>query len=322
MRTLCLLLAAAAGAAAQLPDFYKTVTRVQWVVRDLDRVVEGWNKTGLAKVQPAVEAELPEVQYRGQPAAVRVRLASGVIGDVPVHFFQPLGGDNAYTEFLKKHGDGVFSLLHRAPTLDAYQKELERLRGLGVGVLQGGTVGGGAAHYAYLDTEPQGKYVLGIYYAPPEMEGDTAPAGGKISQYAFVVRDQKVVSAYWEKLGFPAMTYTHGSLRDRKYRGQPADYDHILGWQRHGRIPYEWILPLKGPTVYNDFLKAHGEGFQHFGVPVEDFDKVVAEWDKLGYKVSQSGAWGEEGKKGSGRYAYIDTDALGGVTIELLWSFR
>jgi hypothetical protein len=322
MRTLCLLLAAAVTAPAQWPDFYQTVTRVHWVVRDLDRVTEGWNKTGLARIRPAVEAELPDVQYRGQPAAVSVRLAAGVIGDVPVHFFQPLGGENAYAEFLNKHGDGVFSLLHRTATLEAFQAELERLRGLGVGVLQRGALAQGSVQYAYLDTEPQGKYVLRIYYAPLEMEGDITPAGGKISQFAFVVRDQKAVSAYWEKLGFPAMTFTHSPVRDPQYRGQPGRYDHILGWQRHGKIPYEWIMSLKGPTVYDDFFKAHGEGLQHFGVPVEDIDKAVAEWGKLGYKVSQSGTWGDEGKKGSGRFACIDTETLGGINIELLWNFR
>jgi len=322
MRTFCLLVAVASGAASQLPDFYQTVARVSWVVSDVDRVTEGWNKTGLARIQPAREVDLPEVQFRGRVTPVRVRAASGVIGDVPVDFIQPLGGQNAYTEFLKKHGDGVFSLFHRVPSLDALGQELARLHGLGVDVLQRGTLEDGSVQYAYLDTEAQGKYVLGLVYLPPGFTGEPPEPPGRISQFAFVVRDQKAVSAYWTRLGFPAMTYSQGSLRDRRYRGQPAAYDHILGWQRHGKIPYEWILPLKGPTVYNDFLKAHGEGFQHFGVPAEDFDKAVADWDKLGYKVSQSGAWGEDGKKGSGRYAYIDTDALGGINIELLWNFR
>lgn len=36
----------------------------------------------------------------------------------------------------------------------------------------------------------------------------------------------------------------------------------------------------------------------------------------------QSGAWGEKGKPGSGRFAYADTSAIGGVTIELLWNQR
>ena len=322
MRVLCLLLAAACGAAAQLPDFYKTVARVSWVVSDVDRVTEGWNKTPLARIQAPREVDLPEVQFRGQATPVRIRAASGIIGDVPVDFIQPLGGQNAYTEFLKKHGDGVFSLFYRVPSLDAFEQELARLRGLGVSALQQGTLEEGSVKYAYLDTEPQGKYVLGLVYLPPGFTGEPPEPPGKISQFAFVVRDQKAVSAYWEKLGFPAMTFSHGSLRDRRYRGQPGVYDHILGWHRHGKVPYEWIMSLKGPTVYDDFFQAHGEGFQHFGVPVEDIDKAVTEWGKLGYKVSQSGAWGEEGKKGSGRYAYIDTEALGGINIELLWNFR
>jgi len=321
MRTTGLLLAAACGAAAQLPDFYKTVARISWVVGDVDRVTAGWNKTGLARIQPAREVDLPEVQFRGRVTPVRVRAASGIIGDVPVDFIQPLGGQNAYTEFLKKHGDGVFSLFHRVPSLDALDQELARLRGLGVEVLQRGTLEDGAVQYAYLDTEAQGKYVLGLVYLPPGFTAEPPEPPGRVSQFAFVVRDQKAVSAYWEKLGFPAMTYTHGALRNRRYRDQPGVYDHILGWHRHGKVPYEWIMSLKGPTVYDDFFQTHGEGFQHFGVVVEDIDKAVAEWAKLGYKVSQSGAWGEEGKKGSGRFAYIDTDALGGVTIELLWSF-
>ena len=41
-----------------------------------------------------------------------------------------------------------------------------------------------------------------------------------------------------------------------------------------------------------------------------------------GYKVAQSGGWGEAGKPGSGRFTYIDTDSIGGVLIELLWNYR
>jgi hypothetical protein len=49
---------------------------------------------------------------------------------------------------------------------------------------------------------------------------------------------------------------------------------------------------------------------------------VVRSWKTLGFEVSQSGAWGEKGKPGSGRFAYVDTDAIGGVTIELLWNYK
>jgi hypothetical protein len=35
-----------------------------------------------------------------------------------------------------------------------------------------------------------------------------------------------------------------------------------------------------------------------------------------------SGAWGERGKKGYGRFAYMDTQAAGGIDIELLWNYK
>lgn len=309
-------------ALGQLPDFYKTVHRMSWVVSDLDRTTQGWRKLGFVELRDPVEVELPEVQYRGRPAAVKVRVASGFLGDVRVDWIQPLGGQNAYTDFLKEHGDGVFSLLHRVPALDSLDQELERLRGLGVGVLQRGTLADGSVQYAYLDTAARGKYVLGLVCLPPGLEDQPPPSAVKISQFALVARDPKTVSAFWEKLGFPAMTFTHGATRDPRYRGKPGQFDQELGWQRHGRVPYEWILSLKGPNVYEDHLKVHGEGIQHLGLPVEDMDKAVGEWGKAGFAVAQSGAWGEEGKKGSGRFAYLDTDSIGGLTIELLWSFR
>ena len=93
-------------------------------------------------------------------------------------------------------------------------------------------------------------------------------------------------------------------------------------WQRHTQLAYEWIVPPAEPSFYGEFLKAHGEGIQHFGVPTGDMDKSIAEYEKLGHKVAQSGAWGEAGKKGSGRYAYMDTDVIGGVSAELLWSMK
>jgi hypothetical protein len=49
-------------------------------------------------------------------------------------------------------------------------------------------------------------------------------------------------------------------------------------------------------------------------------DKAISAMRAQGFLVAQSGGWGEAGKPGSGRFAYMDTDALGGLTVELLWS--
>ena len=93
-----------------------------------------------------------------------------------------------------------------------------------------------------------------------------------------------------------------------------------LGWQRHGKVVYEWCIPLKPPTVYADFIKNHGEGIQHFGMATKDIDKSIQQFENLGFSVSQSGGWGQKGKPGSGRFAYINLESIGGETIELLWN--
>ncbi|NWG14088.1 MAG: VOC family protein [Acidobacteria bacterium] len=174
-----------------------------------------------------------------------------------------------------------------------------------------------------MDTYAKGKYVLGLI-ASDEPQNDSAPdsCALRLSQYAFVSRNMRSAAAYWKGLGFPEMTFTHGLLRDLQYRGQPGRFDQELGWQRHGGIVYEWIQILKGPTVYEEFLEAHGEGFHHLAFDVADMDKAIARWSGLGYLNVQSGAWGEHQKPGSGRFAYIDTEPIGGVVIELLWNFR
>ena len=53
-------------------------------------------------------------------------------------------------------------------------------------------------------------------------------------------------------------------------------------------------------------------------MPVDKLESAVERYAKLGFPPLQSGAWGDVGKPHSGRYAYMDTEALGGVSMELI----
>jgi hypothetical protein len=111
-------------------------------------------------------------------------------------------------------------------------------------------------------------------------------------------------------------------VKTRVTRGKPLLLSFDVGWQRQTQFTYEWIIPPKEPAnIYNDFLNRHGEGIQHLGLLVDDLDAAIARYQKLGYSVWQSGAWGDVGKPHSGRYAYMDTDAIGGVVAELIRSY-
>jgi catechol 2,3-dioxygenase-like lactoylglutathione lyase family enzyme len=187
------------------------------------------------------------------------------------------------------------------------------------------TAAGRTLHYAYFDTEAEGKYVLGLMYDPnPAAEASPAtPASVRVTQFAFVVGSLPPVSAYWKKLGFPEFEVTHPALTHLFFRGRPTGYEQDLGWQRHGSVPFEWCVPpANPPTVYAEYLKRHGEGLQHIAFEVPDMDQAIARYKQLGFETVQGGGWGEDGKPGSGRFGYVDTDRVGGLTIELLWNYR
>ena len=317
----CLVVCAviAGTCLAQLPEFYKRVNRVTWLVKALDHPLQGWAQLGLSDIREHGDLTF-EGQYSGKAVSIKARGATGSLGNLTVDMLQPGEGDNAFTAFLARHGDGIFSIVHEVATIEDMTKEIERMRGLGVRVLQQMTIKAdpGPITLTYFDTEGQGKYVLGLICRP----GGAHPAGppGKISHVGFVVREAEGPATYWQKLGFPAMPKSHASPReDSRYHGKPLWLDFDVCWQRHTQFTYEWIIPpVDPPNLYSDYLRAHGEGVQHLGVPVDDLEKSITEYQKLGYSVGQSGAWGETGQKGSGRYAYMDTDSIGGVVAEVI----
>lgn len=310
----------ASTCTAQIPDFYKTVSRVTWVVENIDKVKPAWAALGLSGIQ-----EFPNIQlvgqFHGKPITIYAWQITGHLGNLTVDMIQPGEGQaNAYNNFLSRHGDGILSIVHEVPTRQALEKEILRMKSKSVGVLQQVTVAN--ATYTYFDTEPEGKFVLGLVYSP----GSTQPAArpAVVSHFSPVVWDAAAVSAYWEKLGFPAFPMQHASPRpDSRYKGQPLSLAFDVGYQRHTQFRYEWISPPPSPpNIYADFLNKHRrEGIQHIGIPVEDLAKSIAAYEKLGYHVHQSGAWGDVGKPGSGQYAYMDTDSAGGISVELVRTY-
>jgi hypothetical protein len=98
--------------------------------------------------------------------------------------------------------------------------------------------------------------------------------------------------------------------------------DFSVGYEKYDQFSYEWIAAPPTPAnIYSDYLKAphHREGIQHIGIPVTDLKGAINDYERLGYHVRQSGAWGDVGKPNSGEYAYMDTS--GGVSVELIHSY-
>ena len=304
---------AASASAAELPDFYKRVDRIFWVVDDIGRSVAGWQRAGILEI--------------GAPTLIGggVRRRVVRLGNITVDFIQPLDETSVFARHRKKHGQGVMALVHRVPTIAALEQEVLRMNKAGAAVLASGNFGA-AGRYTLFDTADEGKYGIGLISnpeGPAELpQGSLAARAHTISQYAFVARDLAAVSKYWARLGFPEMSFTHPALWDLFYHGQAGKFDAILGWQRHGAVVYEWIQPTVGPTTYMDHMDKYGEGLHHIALDVTDIEQEKARWSKAGFPTTQSGAWGERDQPGYGRFAYQDTHAIGGTEIELLWNYR
>jgi methylmalonyl-CoA/ethylmalonyl-CoA epimerase len=306
---------------------YSHVVQVGWVVKDLDRVLSYWEKLGLKNIQRAGIEDLPDVTYRGKKTPMSLKMAFADIGGVQIEWIQPIKGSSVYDEFLKKHGDGVHHLAYRVKSPEQLEEQIGYFKSRGVSMVQRGSWKGekGQGLFAYLDTAPQGGGVTTELMYNPDMPpaGSAANSANdypfnKIIQYALVVRDVKKVGTFYERLGFGGMPVDHNLSVDRMYRGKPGKFEMYLGWGRFGDVTFEWIQSLAGGSVYDECLKAHGEGFHHLAFNVTNMDEAIKLLGGRGAPVSQSGGW--KNPDSEGRFAYMDSEPSGGVTIELLWN--
>jgi methylmalonyl-CoA/ethylmalonyl-CoA epimerase len=141
-----------------------------------------------------------------------------------------------------------------------------------------------------------------------------------VAQIAFIVKDlDRTVETYWKVFGIgPWHFYTYGTglCRTMSYHGQPVEYRMRLALSYFGPMRVELIEMMEGPTVYADFVAEHGYGIQHLGLLVDDMEAAIAQAAAAGIPMIMDGAG--FGADGDGHYAYLDTEELIGVTLELI----
>lgn len=308
---------------SQVKDCYKKVDHMIWIVDQLDEVVESWKKLGFKDIQYLQRAEL-KLESRN----IDVKAASANLGGSKVLWLQPVRERSFLTDFLESYGPGVFAIIHGTDGKSDIKEETERLKKRRVDIhceFELKSLNQSVC-YCIMQTREEGTYNFGFSHTNESknlFEGQTGNNANNLnfSQYAFAISQPREVSKYWSRLGFPKLSITHDPVHDKEYYGKPADFDMQLGWQRHGEIVYEWCIPLKSPNVYEDHIRQKGEGVHHLGFQVENIQQTLNHVIEKGFVISQSGGWGDKGKPGSGKFSYIDPKPLGGVAVELLWSY-
>ena len=65
-----------------------------------------------------------------------------------------------------------------------------------------------------------------------------------VSHLGPVIQVSEPVSAFWQKLGFPAFRMEHAAPReDSRYRDKPLSLAFDVGYQHYNQFTYEWIIP-------------------------------------------------------------------------------
>lgn len=138
-------------------------------------------------------------------------------------------------------------------------------------------------------------------------------------QICIIVDDcERFAGNYRKILGFDVPNdYQITHLYDHTqalYYGQPLNARAKITSFLMGKIAFELLEPLDGPSVWMDHLKKHGNSLHHVAFHVPRSAPAAAYFADHGYQTTQVGLF--TGR--TGMYTYLDTDKDLGVTIELL----
>ena len=134
----------------------------------------------------------------------------------------------------------------------------------------------------------------------------------EITQIGMVVRDLEAMVDYYKKLGFGPIKIVEPEYQDQTYRGKPGNFKFRFAQFNIGPLEIEVIDPIKGPTIYHEFLEKNKEGgIHHLGFNTSDMDQKIKEFDSMGIGVIQSG------RRDLSRWTYMDTEGIGGIILEL-----
>ena len=79
-----------------------------------------------------------------------------------------------------------------------------------------------------------------------------------------------------------------------------------------GGMEIEFNQPI-GESVLKEFLDSRGEGVHHLAFFIDNLDEELAKLAKKVVSVIQFG----RREVGSAGYAYLDTDQIGGIVLEI-----
>ena len=149
----------------------------------------------------------------------------------------------------------------------------------------------------------------------------TSLAGLKLpdlGQVGIVVRDlDRAMAYYTEVFGVGPFQIIDFAPDKHWVRGKPAPVRLKIGMAAMGPVHLELIEPVEGDAPHKWFLEEKGEGMQHLGFYIDNYDAWLDHLKANGIEVLMAAETFVEGM-GDVRAAYVESDKVGGVLFELI----
>jgi methylmalonyl-CoA/ethylmalonyl-CoA epimerase len=137
-------------------------------------------------------------------------------------------------------------------------------------------------------------------------------------QIGTVVKDVEKTAAYYsEVFGLGPFRIYEFAPAQHWVNGVPTPIKLKIGKHQWGSLELEIIQVLEGEIAHSQFLREHGEGLQHLGYIIDDYDGWLKHLDTCGINVLMNAEAYVEGE-GHIRAAYMESNKIGGVLFELM----
>lgn len=125
---------------------------------------------------------------------------------------------------------------------------------------------------------------------------------GNIRRFALIVDNiEKTMENFWNKFGvgpFKVVTCTPENTTGMTVHGEVMnEFEFVYAIAQQETVAYEIIQPVKGDTVYAEYLEKYGPGLYSIKAIIpeaESLNAYVAELEEKGLKVMQSYKMGDE----------------------------
>jgi methylmalonyl-CoA/ethylmalonyl-CoA epimerase len=142
----------------------------------------------------------------------------------------------------------------------------------------------------------------------------------RINQIGVVVKDIERAVDSLESLFHIGPFTVYEFVPDRHwYKEEPSSLRLLMGKAMWGETEFELIQPLEGRTIHQEFLDLHGEGLQHLGFHVRDFDETFRYLTGMGFEPLMRAESHVEMYGGDLKACYFDTRRVAGIICEIIW---